>query len=209
MLLRYYSVNSSLSQLRQRLRVHSHGLYTGEVGCFLLALGFSVSIVLMQPRLFTLADRERKPDGIRRLLIRFHADQRNGKRDREAAAHLVRFLDQGGTLSVRVPRAADIEDEILARRPLISSLTAHFLAGYRPAFTFHYQVITGFSNGIVHCNDPAWNSTGGQRSHQIEDYLFAIAATAYHLLDEPCLIKAKPNAEVRELEVNSSITLSR
>lgn len=198
MLLRYHSLPTSLAELRRALPVHSHGLFTGEVGCALLERGFAVRIVLMQPRLFTLADDTLGSTILRRRLAKFAANRRATIRDREAATHLVRFMDAGGSLEIRVPSPKDIAAELRARRPVIASLTAHFLSAPRPAFTFHYTVVTGMSETTVRCNDPAWNSTGGRRVHDMEAFFFGIAATAHHQLDEPCLILAQPPSASRK-----------
>lgn len=209
MLLRYHGIPASLAALRHARPVDDHGLYTGELGCLLLELGFGVRVILMQPRLFTLADTGISAPRVRRRLARFAQDTRNAVRDREAATRLLDFIRAGGAVEIRVPTINDVTTELHAGRPVIASLSAHFLSARTPAFTFHYTVVTGRTRGRLFCNDPSWNRTGGRRAHDIEAFFYGIAATAYHQLDEPCLILARPPRQTALVDRRPSETPGR
>jgi hypothetical protein len=99
------------------------------------------------------------------------------------------FLNAGGRLNVNIPDAGYIREALVQKVPLIASLTSNFLM-QKPVFNFHFNVIKGIAGDKITVNDPLWDERGGEHTYNIDDYLYAIAASLYGDLDNGTLLKA-------------------
>lgn len=193
MLLKYYELDFSYEKIKQDIGVFDWGTVTPQLGVFLLQQGFQVEIVTLHPALFTLNSHFPTTE---MLIKHFEGLQGNlkGKYDDEALKYFILFLRAGGTLKIKLPTIDDIEEEINAKRPLISMLTHWFLfnSNFAPRFTQHFNVITGVTKDSILVNDPDWGTPfGGEHQHPKDLYMYAIYASAYPSIDNACLLKVK------------------
>jgi len=193
MLLEYYGVSYDYKKLRKEIAVLRCGTSSPQLGSYLLKHGFEVEIVTMHPSLFDLRSRFEAKEKMLKYLKSFRGKMKP-KLNITVLEHFIEFVKAGGKLTPRVPTVEDMREEIVAKRPLISLLTHQFLykSRMKPQFTFHFHVITGVDSQSVYVNDPDWEEEfGGQRKHRINDYLYAIYASAYGALDNASIMKVK------------------
>lgn len=193
MLMKYYDIDISYDEIKKEIGVFDWGTVTPQLGLFLLRQGFHVEIVTLHPTLFTAYSYFKTPEA---LIEHFENLQGKlkGKYDDEALKYFVLFLKAGGTLNIKLPTIDDIQEEIKAKRPLISMLTHWFLfkSTFAPRFTQHFNVITGVTKDFILVNDPDWgNPFGGKHEHLKDLYMYAIHASAYPSIDNACLLKVK------------------
>jgi uncharacterized protein YvpB len=194
MLLNYYGVEHDYKKIRKEIGVLRWGTTTPQLGLWLLKHGFDVEIVTMHPKLFNIYSKFSS----KRVLLK-HLKSFRGKYkklfDRIALEHFIQFVAAGGTLTPHVPTMSDVKKELKAKRPVMSLLTHWFLHKSKlgPRFTLHFNIISGLDKRFVYVNDPDWDLMGGAHKHKIEDYMYAVYASAFPALDNASFMKVKMN----------------
>ena len=158
-----------------------------QLGKFLLDNGFRTELITMNPHLCNAPLKQAAPAELIQHLQNFY-DHTREPRFKESSRQFLEFMASGGELTVRIPSPADIQREISLGRPLLALLTSAFLTSARPGFNFHFNVITGIDDRSVYVNDPRSDSWGGERAYPIDDFFFALFASAYGDLDNASLL---------------------
>ena len=70
-------------------------------------------------------------------------------------------------------------------------ITSNFLLFDKPIFNFHFNLITGIDETHIYVNDPLWDYRGGKHKYLINDFMYAIYASAYGDLDNASLMKIR------------------
>jgi uncharacterized protein YvpB len=94
--------------------------------------------------------------------------------DDEVLRCLVRFLEHGSKVDVRIPEEDDIRQEIEAGRPLLATTDTNFLYGKEAKYCLHANVITGIDDEYIYVNDSLWDDRGGRHRHRKNEYMFGI-----------------------------------
>ncbi len=141
------------------------------------------------PALFTLHDRHATQQQIRARLKKML--RRATSKKKKVLQYFIEFLDTGGTITVRIPSVDDIHSEIVQKRPIAALLTSNFLAGKKPDFNFHFNVIAGLDTTQVYVNDPLPDSRGGKKKYRIADFLFGVHASSFGDIDNGCFMKIR------------------
>lgn len=191
MLLEYYGIEYDYKKLRKEIDVLRWGTSAPQLGCWLLKHGFDVEIVTMHPALFTLHSKFKSK---KELLKHFKSLRKTIKPRLNAVAleHFIAFVKAGGKITPRIPDVKDVKSELIEKRPIISLLTHWFLHDHKmkPRFTFHFNVISGIDKKYLYSNDPDWgDELGGQHKHAINDYFYAVYASAYGAIDNASFMK--------------------
>ncbi len=198
MLLEYYGVPCEYEKLRGQFKITDWGTASPQLGLWLLQHGFEVEIVTMHPALFNSKIKPRTKEGMLRHLKSLRPAMKKPD-SKLVLGYFIKFVEAGGKILPKVPGIDDIKSEISAKRPLIALLTHWFLHKTKePCFTFHFNVVTGIDDKSIYVNDPDWNSPGGKSKHDIQEYLYAVYASAYGEIDNACFIKVKRGRNLRQ-----------
>ncbi len=191
MILEYYGIKKSIDELKKDIPLFKGvGTYTPELGLYLLSQNFEVEIVTMNPHLFNASFKNASKKKTLTHLKKKH-EKMKGKEMKKCIEFFIKFIEAGGKLTVRVPNAEDIKEEIRNKRPLVVQLTSDFLSTAYLGFNFHYNVVTGLDKKKVYVNDPLWDTAGGRRAYEINEYLYAIHAAAFGEADNASIMKIK------------------
>ncbi len=191
MLLNYYHINKNIKEIKKEIRVYKGlGSYAPQLGIYLINNNFEVEIVTMNPFLFV-KKLENKPQNF--LLRYLEKLYKNTKRDKlkTPLSFFIEFMKLGGKLTVRVPTIKDIKEEIKNKRPLCALITSNFLLADKPDFNFHFNLITGVDEQYIYVNDSLWDYRGGKHKYKIDDFMYALHASAYGDPDNASIIKIK------------------
>lgn len=192
MVMAYHGVEKSIPDLAREVDVKEKvGTYMPQLGTCLLRNGFSAEMVTMNPFAFTRSMADLPKDELSDHLFCIYKETQKDDL-REAAGYFIEFLEEGGALDIKVPTVDDIVNELDAGRPSMTLLTSHFLLNDRPAYNFHFNVITGLEDGKVHVNDPLWNFMGGKKSYPVDDFMYGIHAGAFGALDHASIMRVRP-----------------
>jgi uncharacterized protein YvpB len=101
------------------------------------------------------------------------------------------FIEIGGKLTIKIPTVEDIKEELFNDRPLGALVTSNFLLFDKAIFNFHFNIITGIDEKYIYANDPMWDYRGGKQKYEINDFIYAIYASAYGDLDNASIMKIK------------------
>lgn len=189
MLLRYYNINKTITELKSEIKVYENvGTYEPELAKYLLEQKFEVEIITMNPHLFT---KKLKKKSDKELIFYLDNLAKNTKnRDfKEVEIYFEKVLKLGGKLNIKVPTREDVYDEIKKGNPLLVSVTSNFLFSKKANFNFHYNIITGIDEKYVYVNDPLWDERGGKHKYLIDDFIYAIYASAYGDMGNASLMK--------------------
>lgn len=191
MLLAYYNDYTDLEALKSNIPLTGGGTWAPQLGSYLLNRGFAVAIVSLHPGLFTLNDRGMS---VRQVLQRFEKLERaeTSGAKRATLQQFLTFFELGGRVYPRIPGPKDVKKEIESKRPMLATLTSHFLLGREPLFNFHFNVVTGINTRHLYVNDPHWNCRGGKHHYPIRDFFFGVYASAFGDLDNASLIMVRP-----------------
>ncbi|MDP2671272.1 MAG: peptidase C39 family protein [bacterium] len=190
MLTRYYKLPTTFSDLKRSIRVFKNGTYCAQLGSHLIKLGFKVEMVTFNPALYTLKDVDLSKDQIRKRLEEMLLKKKK-RQEKASLKFTLKFLEEGGKVTVRVPTVEDIRAELEKAQPPIALLTSQFLTSEKPRFNFHFNVVTGIDETHIYVNDPLWDKRGGEHKYLISDFIFGMYATTYSDLEDPCLIKIR------------------
>ncbi len=204
MILKYYHINKSIAELKKEIKVYKHtGSYAPQLGRYLLDNGFRVEIVTMSPFLFTRRFRNKSQKYLLKHLEKLRQHNKEPKLKR-SLRFFIEFIRKGGKVIVKIPTIEDIREEILNKKPLGAIITSRFLLARVPSFNFHFNVITGIDGKYIYVNDPLWDYRGGKHRYEINDFMYALYASAYGDSDNASLMKIKPPRNILE-KFSSSI----
>lgn len=193
MLLEYYGIDYDYQKLRKEIGVLRWGTSAPQLGLWLLKRGFKAEIVTMHPALFHLYSRF---DTQEALVAHLKSLRKTVKPrlNQVVLEHFIAFVQAGGKIIPQIPGAAEMKKEIAAKRPVVSLLTHWFLhdSGLPPRLTFHFNVITGIDARNIFVNDPDWGEPfGGKHQFSIDEYLYAVYASAYGAIDNASFLKVR------------------
>ncbi len=193
MILEYYKISYTLDEMKKELGAYSWGTVTPQLGVYLLKHGFTVEIVTMHPLLFSLHMQFDDAHDLKNHLASLRENMK-GEFDPIALDHFITFVENGGILTPSVPMYSDIEEEIVAERPVLVPITHWFLhqSNLPPRFSIHFNIITGVGSDTVAVNDPDWGDEfGGKHEIDRNAFLYAMYASAKGGIDDACILKIK------------------
>ena len=191
MLLQHYGLDANIAQLQQKIEVYKNiGTFAPQLGKYLIDSGFEVDLITQNPHLFTINDRDKTQDDLKvyfkELILK------NTKESRiNSLKHFDDYLTLNGKSTVQVPSVDDIKNEIKQGRPLISLLTTNFLQHDKAGFNFHFNLITGIDDIFIYVHDPLSDKRGGKKKYKINDYMYALYASAFGDIDNASLLKVR------------------
>ena len=193
MITSYHKKNITFAKIKSEIKTDKLGTYNPQLGSYLIKQGFDVEIVTFNPGLFT---NQNKGKSKKQLLDHLETllKTKKGSGAKKVVRYFIKFLKDGGKLTIRIPNEEDIRNEIQNKRPLIAVLTSNFLLGETPKYNFHFNVVTGIDKNFIYANDPLPDRWGGKHKFPISDYFFAIYASGQgpvDNLDNPSLIKIR------------------
>jgi len=186
MILQYYGFMDDFETLRRQIVVDKNGTYIPQIGIFLMKKGFNVTIITLNPALFTLRDIGISAASMQKRFENFRRTA--NKQNKKVLSYFIEFLKNGGIIKVKIPDAKDIEDEIVKNRPLGASLTTAFMSESSSRFNFHFNIITGIDDKYVYVNDPLWDAHGGKKCYLKDHFFFGLFASQYGDLDNGSLL---------------------
>ena len=190
MSLQYHGRDVSIADLERD--EDAKGIDMGAIGTYLLKHDSDAELMMFHPRLFTNRDRGKSEA---ELLDHFQArvgHKDNIKWDDDVLRHLIRFLDHGGRVTVRIPDEDDIREEIEAGRPLLVTTDTNFLYGKEARYYLHANVIAGIDEEYIYVNDPLWDERGGRCRHKKKEYMFGIHMATHGSFNNGSLLKVRP-----------------
>lgn len=191
MIFSYYHINKSVDEIKKEFYVPKYGLFTQELGIYLLNNGFDVEIVTLNPHIFTTQmknfNTNEIADHFKKLIKMFKDDEIRCRGFRLA----LDFIKLGGKYTLKIPSKNDIENEIKAQRPMISFISSRFLQLNFPDINYHFQTIIGIENSNVYIIDPRENELGGEKKFDINEYLYAIYSSLGGGDDGACIMKIR------------------
>ena len=190
MILNYHGKKTSLEQLKTEIAVDEIGTYAPQLGNYVLSRGFEVRLVSLHPALFSLADVGMTQEQVMQRLVEKH--ELGDERRQMVIQHFIDFLEAGGEVQVQRPDEKIIREEIESQRPVCALLTSNVLNGKGGNFNFHFNVVIGIDEEHITVLDPMWDERGGEHSYSIEDFLYALYASAYGDLDNASLLLIQP-----------------
>ncbi|MDO8467406.1 MAG: C39 family peptidase [Nanoarchaeota archaeon] len=191
MILKYYGEDINISELKKVIKIYTGvGSYVPQLGEYLLKKGFEVEIVTMNPFIFTEKSKEKNQEELISYFQELY-DKTDKDKFKVPAKFFKEFIERGGKVKIKIPEVSDIREEITAGRPVGSLLTSNFLLGKSPKFNFHFNIITGIDKEFIYVNDPMEDYRGGKHKYKIEEFMYAIYASAYGDIDNAALLKVK------------------
>lgn len=191
MIMDYYNINNDITKLRKSIKVYKWiGTYAPQLGKYLLENDFEVEIITMNPYLFTKNIKIKSHKG----LIKYFEDLYNktkNTRFKKPLKFFKEFIELGGKLTLKVPTIDDIKEEISSNRPLCTLITSNFLLWDKAGFNFHFNVITGIDKDHIYVNDPLEDYRGWKQKYKINDFMYAIYASAHWDIDNASIMKIK------------------
>jgi len=71
-------------------------------------------------------------------------------------------------------------------------MTTNFLNREKPAFNFHFNIITGYDDTYIYANDPLVPEEGGGiKKYEHQSFFYGLYASTFGDLDNACFIKLK------------------
>lgn len=189
MILSYYKVNKTLSEIKESLTVKKTGTSAYQIGLYFLQQGFRATITTQNPYIFSIADREVSQRTMLTRLKKLSSDPVL-KKQKEQILHLIAFMRAGGYIKVAVPNHEHIKESIDRKSPLIALCTTQFVTDKRSRFNFHFLVVTGYSAKNIIINDPDGRNVKKdvQRIIDKEDFMYGLHACAAGDADNASLL---------------------
>ena len=197
MIYAYYGIEISMDRLRQDLALTDVGTYAPQLGSHLLKNGFDVEIVTYNPRLVWKQDKNLTSEQLKaKFEDRMQSADQN---DKFVLEYFVNFMNNGGSVKVKIPSIEELDEETKAGRPVIVFLTNAVLydkniadlKGRPFSYTFHTDVVTGVMDGKVAVNDPYFEEEGGEKEYPVDEFMFAVHSSSLGDLDNGCFIKIR------------------
>ena len=189
MLMKYYDIDKNIIEIKNDIKVYEGiGTYAPQLGKYLIENGFEIEIITMNPHLFTKQSGNKSQEDLIKYFEELH--EKNKKDSfKEPLKFFKEFVEAGGKLTLKVPTVEDIKEELSNNRPLGALITSNFLLFDKASFNFHFNIITGIDEKYVYVNDPMWDHRGGEQKYEINDFMYAIYASAYGDLDNASIMK--------------------
>lgn len=187
MIYEYYGLARDIHDIGSALQLMSTGVYAQELGYHLRQNGFNVRLVTRDTTRLPVQYAALDHAAIRADLEARLAQVPPG-REKEGIFFrgLVRFLDVGGRLEVRIPTLGDLAHNVAAGHPAICSLDVKALydhddehvdddpeSWHRLGPGAHYVVVSGVDGEHVWLNDPSSRRHGGVRAYPRDRFLYA------------------------------------
>lgn len=171
------------------------GLYLYEMGSLLIDKGYDVTFQSLNTIAFNKKQRSLDQQGIKDHVL-WLRDKRyaESKTFKPALDKFVDFTDKGGMVEVKLPTLEDLRAEIDNGRPIIASVTNHFLYGLRVGHNMHFVTIIGYDNQNFYVNDTGkfYNSGRFTNKYKNEDMLYAIYSNTCGDIDNGSILKTRP-----------------
>ena len=194
MILAFYKKEKTFKEIKEYIEVHEEGTYAPQIGSYFIKNGFNVEILTLHPSLFTL-----KNIGKSQTFIQEHIKNlgktATSEFDKKALRYFEEYLLLGGRLTPQIPAIEDVQQSINKKQPLIALLTSNFLTESQPSFNFHFNVITGYTDGEIFHNDPLDDHRGGKHKTSLQNFFFGMQASIYGGLDNGSLMKISPQSK--------------
>lgn len=185
MVYEYHGIRMEVPEILAGVQRIPTGVYIQEVGRHAIENGFRATLTTNDTtRLPLVYGRQSREEIIADLRQRAAAEDL-GEKQAVFLNGLIRFLEAGGELRVRVPTLADpIARDLADGFPVICSIDMKALYGgkgidagwpaaYRIGQVGHYVVVTGLDDETVTVNDPS-TYLGGIVSYPHERFLYAL-----------------------------------
>lgn len=187
MIYEYYGLVREIDEISAALQMMPTGVYAQELGYHLRQNGFAARLITRDttrlPVQYATMDRAALREDLAARLAHVAPEH---QKQRIYLSGLIRFLDAGGELDVRIPTLDDLARNIAAGHPAICSLDVKALyesdgahADDDPADWFrlgpgaHYVVVSGVEGDHIWLNDPSSRRHGGIRAYPRERFLYA------------------------------------
>ena len=190
MILRYYGIKTSVQNLKKEIEVDKFGTYAPQLGSYLINKGLDVEIINLNPRLFTRKDIGIRAPQLKKHFIIMLSKCKTG-RDKKVMKYFIKFLNDGGKVTPKIPDIHDLLPEIESGRPIVALLTTNFLLGSKPILNSHFNVITGIDDGKIYVNDSLPDKRGGRQLYSFSDFFFGLYASSNGDFDNGSIIKIK------------------
>ena len=189
MILDFHGITLSIEEIKEELGItQKEFTYAPQLGSWLITKGFEVEIIMLNPYIFSIAQQRLSQEEIKEYITKLSKDYKN-EHQKMILKHFKEFLDNGGTLTPKIPDFEDITSEIKEGRPIGALLTTNVLSREISTFNFHFNVIVGFDEEEnVYVNDPEWNLNSKPYKYKAKDFLYALHASAYGDCDNASLI---------------------
>ncbi|MBI2862247.1 MAG: hypothetical protein HYX89_05465 [Chloroflexi bacterium] len=179
----YYHYDVTAPEIAAGIEMMPSGAYIQELGYHLVTHGFEATLVTRDtsrlPPIYTKLSQEELLADLRRRLAAALA----GHKERIYLKGLVKFMELGGQLQVRIPTVEDtIAPALHNGNPLICSIDARALYDWEDpedrhqqaiGFGGHYVVVTALDDGVVTLNDPS-SEFGGVVTYPLSRFLYAL-----------------------------------
>ena len=190
MLMKYYDIDKSVTELKEDIKVYEGlGTYAPQLGKYLIENKFEVEIITMNPYLFTRQFGDKSQGELIKNFEDLHGKTKKDHQFKEQLRFFKEFMELGGKLNLKVPTINDIKGEISNKRPLNAVITSNFLLSDKAGFNLHFNIITGIDEEFIYVNDPLDNYKGGNQKYEINDFMYAIYASASGDLDSASIMK--------------------
>ena len=191
MIMSYYGINKSIADIKDSVKVYE-GIWTymPQLGEYLLQNGFDVEIITMNPLIFTKQFEIKTQEELIKYFDKLETENTKEK-SKEPLLFFKKFLKAGGRITPKIPNIHDFKEEISNNRPIIALVTSNFLWSDKANFNFHFNIITGIDENYIYVNDPMWDNRGGKHKYEINDFMYAIYASAYGDIDNASIMKIR------------------
>lgn len=190
MILKYYGIKKSIEEIKKDVEVFEGGTYMPQLGNYFLSQNFEVEIITMNPHLFNASFKKTSQKKMLSYLQnKLEAVQKENQK--RCITFFIEFLQAGGKLTIAPPTTVNIKSEMKHKRPALALLTSAVLSKKAIQFNFHYNVITGIDSKHIIVNDPGAGVLGGKHTYPIDDYLYALYASAHGEGDNASMMKIR------------------
>ena len=185
MVYEYYGLHRSVPDLLAEVQRIPTGVYIQELGRHAVDNGFAVSLVTHDVTRLPLAYERQSSQQMMADLRQLLTGEDLTEKQAAYLGGMLRFLEAGGELRLRIPTLADsMRRDLADGHPVICSLDMKALYGgraadeewpaaYRLGQVGHYVVVTGLTENAITVNDPS-TYFGGITEYPHERFLYAL-----------------------------------
>ncbi|MBI4506443.1 MAG: hypothetical protein HY691_12975 [Chloroflexi bacterium] len=187
MIYEYYGRVREIHEISAALQMMPTGVYAQELGYHLRLSSFGARLITRDTTRLPVQYAAMDPAAIRDdLTARLERVPPERQKERIYLRGLLRFLEVGGEIEVRVPTIDDLARNVAAGHPVVCSLDVKALYEHDGAHTeedpadwlrlgpgAHYVVVSGVEGDRVWVNDPSSRRHGGIRAYPRERFLYA------------------------------------
>ncbi len=189
MILKYYKINKGIPTIKKEIKVDKIGTYMPQLATYLLKNNFDVTLITLNPHLFTLKHRKLNQKQILNYFIN-KLKLTKDKQHKMVIKYFIEFIEKGGKVKIKIPDMEDIRTEIKNDRPLMVAFTSRFLTQNEAKLNSHANIVTGFDNDYVYINDP--EKIISKQKYKINEFLYGVYASAHNNIDDDCFMLVKP-----------------